>query len=218
MSDRRAKSNSSPSKSSSSSPMANADNVGLVSMKMKKALTGDASNKNGILSSEAADSQGTKTALSIISMLIGLAYIGIQIYILYYTFMLERIGCACATDFRRTYAQAYIIVSLVLYIASGVLTALTNNENERIMVTVKAIINGVMFIAGLVYVVFVWQYIAKLRRIKCACSTSLARDVWEVVNYIQIAMICLVILLTVIAMVSSASLYSSIVSTSPSTK
>lgn len=182
-------------------------------MKMKKSLAGNDRGTNiESLASSVSDTKGMQTALTIISMLIGLAYIGIQIYILYYTFMLERIGCACATDFRRTYAQAYIILSFVMYITSGVLTALTNEENEYVMTTVKAVMNGVMFIAGLVYVVFVWQYIAKLRRIKCACSTSLARDVWEVVNYIQIAMICLVIILTVIAMISSASLYSSLTS------
>jgi len=156
------------------------------------------------------DLSGTPgAAAAIIGLILSLAFIGLQIYILYYTFKLERIGCECARDFRLTYAQVYIILSFVVYVALGVIEALTDRENVRMMAIVKSVIQGVMFLAGIVYVVFVWQYISRLRRIKCACSTSLARDIWEVVNYIQAAILFLTLIFVIITILYTASVYQS---------
>lgn len=202
MSDR--KSNKGSGKGSSKEQSKNtgirdAGNAGLVSMKFKDALT-----------EKGQEGAGTGTAIA--GLIVSLVFIALQIYILYYTFKLERIGCECARDFRRTYAQVYIILSFAVYVALGIMEALTDENNMKMMSMAKAIMNGVMFIAGIVYVVFVWQYISKLRRIKCACSTSLARDIWEVVNYIQAAVLILSVLILIIAMLYSASIYQSMTS------
>lgn len=206
-SDRRSSSPNSRSNSPAASaknaiPFRDAGDAGLVSKKFRDALVKGNEDENSNVGMGAA----------IVGLIISLAFIALQIYILYYTFKLERIGCECARDFRRTYAQAYIIASLAVYATLGVLEALTNAENLHAMAIAKAVLNGVMFLSGIVYVVFVWQYISRLRRIKCACSTSLARDVWEVVNYIQAAIIIITVIILVIAMAYSASIYQSLTS------
>ena len=168
------------------------------------------------MSSKGKEGEGTGTAM--VALLVSLIMLALQIYILYYTFKLERIGCDCAADFRRTYAQVYIILSFAVYVALGIMEALTNEENMIVMSAAKAVLNGIMFLGGIVYVIFVWQYISKLRRIKCACSTSLARDIWEVVNYIHIGVLILGVIILAIAMLYSASIYQSILSTTSLTK
>lgn len=158
-------------------------------------------------SSEQSGNKKGAMAAAIVSLILGLVYIALQIYILYYTFKLERIGCECARDFRLTYAQVYIILTFAVYVVLAILEALTDQENAMAMATAKGIIFTVMFVAGIVYVVFVWQYIERLKRIKCACSTSLARDVWEVVNYIQIALLFLSLMFAVIQILYFISVY-----------
>lgn len=210
MSDRRSSSPNSKGSGSNSPtmtaknaiPLRDVGDAGLTSKKFRDAL---------IKGNEDEDSNVGMGA-AIVGLILSVAYIALQIYILYYTFKLERIGCECARDFRRTYAQVFIIASLAVYATLGVLEALTNAENMHAMAITKAVLNGIMFLAGIVYVVFVWQYISRLRRIKCACSTSLARDIWEVVNYIQAAIIIITVIILVIAMAYSASIYQSLTS------
>ena len=149
---------------------------------------------------------------AIFGLLLSLAFIGIQIYILYYTFKLERIGCECSKDFRRVYAQVYIIMSFAVYVALGILETLTDAQNFKVMAATKGTLNAIMFVAGIVYTFFVWQYISRLRRIKCVCSESLARDIWEIVNYIEIAVLVLSFIIVMIAMLYYVSIVQSLTS------
>ena len=61
------------------------------------------------------------------------------------------------------------------------------------------ITTGVMSIAGLLYIIFSLQYIHHLKDIKCEFVKHLTRDIWEIVLYIQIALIILGIVLIIIA-------------------
>ena len=188
------------SKTSSKSnalPIRNAAEVGMPSMQMKNYL-------------EEVTHYQPGTESRVLSLIVGLAVIALQIYILWYTFRLERIGCKCARDFRLTYAQVYIILSVAISVALSVMEVLTDEKNVEAMSIARAALQGILFIAGVLYVIFVWQYISKLRRIKCACSTSLARDIWEVVNYIQAALLILTVLMIVVAMLYLASVYQSV--------
>lgn len=197
MSDKKGTKSQSKSNASSQIPK-NAGEMGLVSMKFKKAVENRVNEDGSVSVSGGSDVAG---------MIIGLVVIALQIYILWYTFRLERIGCKCARDFRLTYAQVYIILSMAVSVALGIMYALTDENNMVAMAIAAATLQGIMFVAGVVYIVFVWQYISKLRRIKCACSEDLARDVWEVVNYIQIAVLVLAVLLIIIGMLFSTNLY-----------
>lgn len=139
--------------------------------------------------------------------LLSLLLLALNIYILVYLFRLEGTGCECAMGFRRTYAIAYIIASFVYSVLmAGVdmyLTAAgkTPEDNPALVIGVGTV-SFAMLAAGIAYVILSVQYINRLRDEKCACSDALARDVWEVVLYIKIALYAVVALQFVIALVA----------------
>lgn len=138
----------------------------------------------------------------LLTSILALAYVAVQIYILNYIFQLEGIGCTCSRDFRRTYAQAYIIVSFLVPILQAALAAFATARTAGVLKVVQLGVSLLMMGAGVAYVVFVLQYIARLRRIKCTCSEAVARDVWETVTYIQAAVMVLVGIISLIVLVN----------------
>jgi len=148
----------------------------------------------------------THDARVMIDFLLSLVLVALNIYILVYLFRLESIGCECAMDFRRTYAIAYLIVSIVYSLVVAVLMHVFNRPETIVPAGSKVpgvtlgVISLVMLIAGVLYVIFGVQYITRLRDEKCECSQDLARDVWQVVLYIKIAFYILTALLIVITL------------------
>lgn len=146
------------------------------------------------------------TGFFALTSVLALAYVAVQIYILNYIFQLEGIGCTCARDFRRTYAQVYIIVSFLVPVLQAALTAFATPNTAGVLRKVRLAVSLVMMAAGVAYVVFVLQYIARLRRIKCSCSEAVARDVWEAVTYIQAAVMVLFVIMALIVIVNLVAL------------
>jgi uncharacterized membrane protein YphA (DoxX/SURF4 family) len=58
------------------------------------------------------------------------------------------------------------------------------------------ILHPVMVFFNIFFVFTVFDYIHELKQKKCECSRSLSRDVLEIVNYVQVALI-IVLLLTI---------------------
>lgn len=135
--------------------------------------------------------------------LLGIALIVLNIFVLIYLDNLEKIGCECAKDWRKTYIFVYLIVSITYAFMLGILYGVTktskSNTAVNIMENVIMAATGVMVIAGLLYIIFSLQYINKLRDIKCKCAKHLTRDIWEIVLYIEIALIVLGIILVLVA-------------------
>lgn len=77
---------------------------------------------------------------------------------------LERTGCACAADYRRTYIMWYIGLRILLLLASMFVPCLVTY--------------GIFMVPlDVVFVMFTLQYVRRLEHIKCECSQHLARDV-----------------------------------------
>lgn len=138
-----------------------------------------------------------------LSALLGLALLIINIFVLIYLDNLEKIGCECAKDWRKTYAYVYLIVSLVYAFVIGIVFAVTKSSMSAASISmvenIIMILTGIMTLAGILYIIFSLQYIYRLREIKCKCSKHLTRDVWEVVLYIHVALAILGIVLLVLA-------------------
>lgn len=143
----------------------------------------------------------------VISSVLALAFVAVQIYILHYIFQLETIGCKCARDFRRTYAQVYLISSFVVPLIQAGIAASATERTVHIVRLVQLIISLLWLGAGVAYIVFVWQYISRMRSIKCACSEAVARDVWEVVTYIQAAVLVLFVFMLLILSVNLVGMF-----------
>jgi hypothetical protein len=109
--------------------------------------------------------------LQIISLAFLVVFIVIQLLIINYLMKLEKIGCACAMDWRRNYIIAYFVVSILYAIIAPLL-------DPKLL----PIIQTVYVVFGIINVVYVIQYVHRLKREKCACSESVYREVMYVVS------------------------------------
>jgi len=102
-------------------------------------------------------------------------------FVFVYIRNLEKTGCECAIDWKSDFILVYICIFLPLACW---------NAFSPFSYTVGAFI-GILTLA---FIVIVLLYIHDLKKKKCECSESHIRDVLEIVNYIQIGLLGLVLL------------------------
>lgn len=121
----------------------------------------------------------------------------LNVYIIEYVRRLERTACECAVDWRRRYAVVY----LAILIAYEVVITLLSFTRPALAASLIAALSPFLLVALVLYLVFSWQYVERLRREKCACSAELARDVWRLVLVIQIALLAFAAAMMVLVLV-----------------
>jgi hypothetical protein len=109
----------------------------------------------------------------------------LYIFVYIWIVKLEQTGCECSKDWRRGFIKVFAIVIIVM-----ILLKMFVNVHDAIMT--------VYFIASLVFIISVFQYIHELKRIKCECSEAKTRDILEIVNYIQLGLLALVAVVFII--------------------
>ena len=102
-------------------------------------------------------------------------------YILTFLFKLEQTGCECASDWRRV----YIIIYCVYKIAFSLLQYLS-------FTTVMLMLGPINFALDLLFIVFTFQYVHRLKREKCSCSEDLGRTILYIVAAIDAAMFVII--------------------------
>lgn len=105
-----------------------------------------------------------------IGLIIAVVFLIIQVLIIHYLLRLEKIGCKCAMDWRRSYIIFFMFFS-ILY----TLSIFFINRDAL------PILQMLMTVLGLMNVVFTLQYVHKLKKEKCECSASIYREVMMVV-------------------------------------
>lgn len=120
-----------------------------------------------------------------LGLLISILGVALWSYIFVYILKLEKIGCECALDWRRTFIQYYIIVL--------VLVALSQIAN--IFTTLPIIVKICLLFGSIAFITITFLYVRDLKKKKCECSDETARDVLEIVNYIQIGIVGFVLLI-----------------------
>lgn len=123
-------------------------------------------------------------------------------YIHHYVTRLERIGCDCAADFRRTYIQYFTLVLICLGVANISLLLMNSRSGVAALATV---LSPIMFIATIIYAVFVIQYVNRLRAEKCKCSEGMARAILYIVTIINVTLASLVALVVLYVAMSGYS-------------
>lgn len=126
--------------------------------------------------------------IGILSITASVAY---ATYIHHYVTRLERIGCDCAADFRRTYIQYFTLALIILGITNIALLLMNNRTGITL---ISAVLSPMMFIATIIYVVFVIQYVNRLRAEKCKCSEGMARAILYLVTIINVTLASLMAL------------------------
>ncbi len=134
------------------------------------------------------------TAVSLLSLVL-------QMYLMGYLIRLESIGCKCAMDWRRSYMMFFLSANVILNVAN--LGLLLSSGGRATLFTsfgpVGVALAGLLWLAGILFMVTALQYTSRLRREKCECSDALARTVLRVVAIIQAITLTLTVLLVLMA-------------------
>lgn len=136
--------------------------------------------------------------ISVASIVASVVY---AIYVHHYVVRLERIGCDCAMDFRRSYIQWYTLALIVIGVVN---VALRLSGGAGGLAVISLVLSPIVALATIVYVVFVLQYVDRLRREKCECSETMARAVLYIVTVVHITLACLLSLVALYAVMTEA--------------
>ena len=127
------------------------------------------------------------------SGIINICIITLQILVIRYLYHLDSKNCECAMDYRRV----YIIVFLIVFVIDSIIISIPSVRKLMLLnsnMTLGIIMRIIIFIAGIINIVFVFEYIKKLKDKKCKCSESDYRTVLYVENIIQICGISFIVL------------------------
>lgn len=124
-----------------------------------------------------------------VGIILNAVIIGIWLYILNYIYKLHQIGCMCAEDWRRNVIMYFIIFLIIVFLLK--ISGVINNKSF------SPFIMTIYFILTVVFVMIVYHYINDLKTKHCTCSEDTARTLLEYINYIQIALLSIVIILMV---------------------
>jgi hypothetical protein len=116
-------------------------------------------------------------------------YIAIWGYILLYIAKLEKLGCKCSKNWQREFIKYYIIFMLLIFIIR-----LFDSSSPY---NLPPILMTIQFVLTIVFVGIVYHYIMNLKQKNCKCSNDTARDILEIINYIQIFLIVLGLLIMI---------------------
>jgi hypothetical protein len=126
-----------------------------------------------------------------LSYLIPILISVIQISIIYYLFKLERTGCNCAMDYKRTYILAYLVINtlfVILNLFTNVFKYTSNNKFASFLMSIYSL-------GGIVNIAFIIQYVNMLKVKKCECSESIYRDLMYIDAVLNALVLCLSLLL-----------------------
>jgi len=115
----------------------------------------------------------------------------IQISIINYLFQLERKGCKCAMDYKRTYILAYLVINalfVILHLFTNVFKYTSNNNLASFLMSIYSV-------GGIVNIAFIIQYVNMLKAKKCECSESIYRDILYISSIIDALILGLSLLL-----------------------
>lgn len=98
----------------------------------------------------------------------------INLLILHYLLKLEKIGCECAMDWRRNYIMFFTVLSILYAMIAPVIGE-----------SVGPFVQTIFIVLAILNMVYVIQYVYRLKKIKCECSESVIREVMFVVAIIN---------------------------------
>lgn len=110
-------------------------------------------------------------------------------YLLTFLYKLEKTGCECAKDWRRTFIIGYCIYTILLAAAQFF------NMNYR---GITFMLAPISFALSIMFIVFTLQYVHRLKREKCSCSDEMGRAVLYIVAAIDASVFAIVGLMIII--------------------
>lgn len=110
--------------------------------------------------------------------------------IIYYLNHLTNIDCKCSLTFQRNYIFYYTIVVFVI----NLLTICFQDKLKELALTILPI-SILLLIAGIINIIYTFEYIDDMKKQNCKCSESMIRDLMFIIVILQIC-VWLIVLLT----------------------
>ncbi len=123
----------------------------------------------------------------VLGALLSVAMIALNGLFLYYMDQLEHSGCKCANNWRRSFAEGTLALFVILGLVSLFGYTVTNPWVRMLTL--------LLYVA---YVVITRQFIHMVKSKNCSCAESKTLTVLNIVNYVQIALLCFGLLEVVI--------------------
>jgi hypothetical protein len=130
------------------------------------------------------------TIINYISPIINLFISGTILYYLYY---LEKINCKCSLTFQRNYIYYYTII---IFVINAVTIFFQKKLKEMALVILP--ISIMLLIAGLVNIIYTFEYVNDMKKQNCKCSDSIVKDLMFIVAVLQ-SFVIITFLLTILS-------------------
>ena len=130
------------------------------------------------------------TIISYISPIINLFISGTILYYLYY---LDKIDCKCSLTFQRNYIYYYTII---IFVINAVTIFFQKKLKEMALVILP--ISIMLLIAGLVNIIYTFEYVNDMKKQNCKCSESIVRDLMFIFAILQ-SFVIIIFFLTIIS-------------------
>ncbi len=144
-----------------------------------------------------------RLSAAIITTVIYAIGLGISIMVLTWIDKLEKTACKCSEDFKRDYIKYYFygyIVCLTLIYANALSIILSEfSVSNSAVITLIGIIRYILPIFGLINMILSIMYIWKLKQIDCKCSEDIRREIYYVLNWINVGFLGLGVLLIILS-------------------
>ena len=123
--------------------------------------------------------------------IITFAMICVNVYLMWYLYELEKNGCKCAMNWRRTLIMFIIGFWIVLELSNLMhLKSIYNITHSHWFLILS-------FVLTLVNVIIIYQYIKMLDTEDCKCSKSSAKGILEAIAILDTIMYILIILIAI---------------------
>jgi hypothetical protein len=153
-----------------------------------------------------------KISVAILATVLFAISLAISIMVLTWIHKLEETACKCSEDFKRDYIKYYFYVYIALYtlmyinamyvIFSGKIGA--SNVFVGLMLS---IIQYILPVFGLLNMIFSIMYIWRLKEINCKCSEDIRREIYYVLNWINVGFLALGVVMIILSAIIWAAVF-----------
>jgi hypothetical protein len=131
--------------------------------------------------------------MSVISYISPILNLFISGTIMYYLYYLEKINCNCSLTFQRNYIYYY---TLIIFIINAVSIFFQKKLKELALVILP--ISIMLLIAGIVNIIYTFEYVNDMKKQNCKCSESIIRDLMFIFAILQ-SFVIIIFFLTILS-------------------
>ena len=131
--------------------------------------------------------------MSVISYISPILNLFISGTIMYYLYYLEKINCKCSLTFQRNYIYYY---TLIIFIINAVSIFFQKKLKELALVILP--ISIMLLIAGIVNIIYTFEYVNDMKKQNCKCSESIVRDLMFIFAILQ-SFVIIIFFLTILS-------------------